>query len=112
MQRELNTYQIQRTGVCASEATPGSPCIVSFKQHRSPLCLHTNSENAISQIDGVSYSHLVTSQCVTRGRFLKLLHGLAAIHTARKPSSAAAPGVMKTTQGLRESDECEGLSAI
>lgn len=34
------------------------------------------------QIDGVSFSHLVTNHCVTRGRFAKLLAGLGVIHAA------------------------------
>eukprot|EP00752_Nemacystus_decipiens_P003093 g2864.t1 len=37
-------------------------------------------------IDGVSFSHLVTNHCVTRGRFNNLLDGLRAIHTAKAPS--------------------------
>ncbi|CAM9226622.1 unnamed protein product, partial [Scytosiphon promiscuus] len=38
-------------------------------------------------VDGVSFSHLVTNHCVTRGRFGKLLGGLGAIHAAKKSPS-------------------------
>lgn len=44
----------------------------------------------LSQIDGVSFSHLVTNHCVTRGRFMKLLRGLGAIHAAKRQMGAAA----------------------
>lgn len=37
-----------------------------------------------SQIDGVSFSHLVTNHCVTRGRCSKLLRSLREIHEAKK----------------------------
>lgn len=40
------------------------------------------------QIDGVSFSHLVTNHCVTRGRFAKLLAGLGVIHAARNGTTA------------------------
>ena len=42
------------------------------------------------QIDGVSFSHLVTNHCVTRGRFAKLLGGLGVIHAAIRTSNGTA----------------------
>eukprot|EP00904_Undaria_pinnatifida_P013269 jgi/Undpi1/9072/HiC_scaffold_26.g11532.m1 len=44
----------------------------------------------ITKIDGVSFSHLVTNHCVTRGRFFKLLDGLARIHAAVRSPNATA----------------------
>ncbi|CAN0003597.1 unnamed protein product, partial [Laminaria digitata] len=44
-------------------------------------------------IDGVSFSHLVTNHCVTRGRFAKLLAGLGVIHAATRLSNGTAEKV-------------------
>eukprot|EP00903_Cladosiphon_okamuranus_P016587 g15301.t1 len=43
----------------------------------------------ITKIDGVSFSHLVTNRCITRGRFSGLLNGLRAIHNAEAPARGA-----------------------
>ena len=45
------------------------------------------------QIDGVSFSHLVTNHCVTRGRLAKLLGGLSVIHTAIRSSNGTVDRV-------------------
>ena len=66
------------------------------------------------QIDGVSFSHLVTDRCVTRGRFYSLLDGLRAIHAAKAPSrephsAVGGPTLEERCIGLLEKDKgkCE-----
>ncbi|CAM9558807.1 unnamed protein product, partial [Sphacelaria rigidula] len=68
-----------------------------------------SSSITITRIDGVSYSHLVTNHCVTRGRFLKLLCGLRAIHTTRDPSRKKNnEGTGTPVVRRRDSEEREG----
>lgn len=72
------------------------------------------------QIDGVSFSHLVTNRCVTRGRFYSLLDGLRAIHTAKAPSREEAhaavegPILEEGCAGLfeKDTDKCESLCDV
>lgn len=58
------------------------------------------------QIDGVSFCHLVTNHCLTRGRFDNLLDGLHAIHTAKAPSRGAHAAV----GGPTFKGDCAGFS--
>ncbi|CAN0125455.1 unnamed protein product, partial [Ectocarpus sp. 4 AP-2014] len=59
--------------------------------HLFPTLVEVNDDPAlampsmtITKIDGVSFSHLVTNHCVTRGRCSKLLRSLREIHEAKK----------------------------
>ncbi|CAM9314502.1 unnamed protein product [Ectocarpus fasciculatus] len=59
--------------------------------HLFPTVVEVNDDPALAmpsmtmtKIDGVSFSHLVTNHCVTRGRCSKLLRSLLEIHEAKK----------------------------
>lgn len=74
-----------------------------------------NMSFAVPQIDGVSFSTLVTNHCVTRGRFAKLLQRLSSIHTAAK-SSKRGHDVISASSAMRGAGKLlwggEGVSGM